>query len=331
MSLVVRNKRKHQTDDRKLKKVCSVGSCTGTGDEKTYNAYKMTRQPGVKVDRILLGLTFRNDAFYFNDTLYKCVWSWRLLQQERSHFNKLVLSDIEIHLTFTSLHPRQLENLLGLMPWTRITTPFKPDGEDERLPNSDEIIQMVADQFQVPVASRKTFMSLLLTKMGLHFYLVHICDKDLAKKQQELIPEEILKNVERLDAPELKDHFDIISYYYGEISCDNTGCLLKEWNFYMCYKFDKNEQNVCLFPETEGEATLSDTANFAFIMVVDYMPGFYKIRRIGQTGLPVFFCDGSIELAYQYNANIKNTLELAQIIAHELRPPQNDNEMDQEN
>ncbi|CAG8857272.1 44248_t:CDS:1, partial [Gigaspora margarita] len=107
----------------------------------------------------------------------------------------------------------------------------------------------------------------------------------------------------------------------------------------------------------EGEATLSNTANFAFIMLVDYMPGFYKIRRMraglpeqdnrrltninsyflgsefsfvgGQTGLPVFFSDGSIEIAYQYNANIENTLELAQIIAQELRPPQNDNAMDQ--
>ncbi|CAG8816985.1 2459_t:CDS:2 [Gigaspora margarita] len=328
MSLVVGNKRKHQTDDRKSKKVCSVGSCTGTGDKKTYNACKMTRQPGVKVDRILLGPIFRNDAFYFNDTLYKLVWFWKLLQQERPHFNKLVLSDIVIHLTFTSLHPGQLGNLLGLMPWTRITTPFKPDGEDEHLPNSDEIIQMVADQFQVPVAGRKTFMSPLLMKMGLHFYLIHICDKDLAKKQQELIPEEILKNVKRLDAPESKDHFDIISYHYGELSYDNT-------------------------------ATLSNIANFAFIMVVDYMPGFYKIRRMhaglpeqddrritntnsyflgsefsfvgGQTGLPVFFSDRSIELAYQYNANIENTLELAQIIVHKLRPPQNDNAMDQEN
>ncbi|CAG8839000.1 33455_t:CDS:1, partial [Gigaspora margarita] len=194
MSLVMGNKRKRQTDDRKSKKVCSVGSCTGTGDEKTYNVCKMARQPGVKVDRILLGPTFRNDAFYFNDTLYKCVWSWRLLQQERPRFNKLVLSDIAIHLTFTSLHPGQLGNLLELMPWTRITTPFKPDDEDERLPNSGEIIQMVANQFQVPVAGGKTFMSPLLTKMGLHFYLVRICDKDLAKKQQELIPEEILKN-----------------------------------------------------------------------------------------------------------------------------------------
>ncbi|KAF0488264.1 hypothetical protein F8M41_022351 [Gigaspora margarita] len=352
MSLVVENKRKRQNDDRKSKKVWNVGPCTGTGDEKTYNACKITRQSGVKVDRILLSPTFRNDAFYFNDTLYKRVWSWRWLQGERPHFNKLVLSDIAIHLTFTSVHPGQLGNLLGLMLWSRITTQFTPTDEEPRLPNSDEILQMVTDQFQVPVAGGKTFMSPLLTKMGLYFYLMHICDKDLAKKQEELTPEEILKNVEKLDDPELKDHFDIISYHYGEISCDNTRCLLKDWNFYMCYKFDKNEQNVCLFPEAGGEATLSDTANFAFIMVVDYMPGFYKIRRMraglpeqdgrhltnrnsyflgsefsftgGQTGLPVFFSDGSIELAYQYNANIENTLELAQIIARELRP-QNDN------
>ncbi|CAG8841696.1 11976_t:CDS:1, partial [Gigaspora margarita] len=48
MSLVVGNKRKRQDDNRKSKKVCSIGPCTGTGDEKTYNACKMTIQSGVK-------------------------------------------------------------------------------------------------------------------------------------------------------------------------------------------------------------------------------------------------------------------------------------------
>ncbi|RIB06665.1 hypothetical protein C2G38_2046622 [Gigaspora rosea] len=283
---------------KERKAPCSVGSCTGTGDEKTYNAYKIARPEGVKVDRISLGPTFKNDQFYFNDTLYKCVWSRRLLQGDRPRFKKLVLSDITIHLTFTSVHPGQLGNLVGLAPWGRMMTPFRPNGEEEedRVPNGEEVAQMVMEQFQVPVS--------------------------------------------------------------GEISCKNTGCLLKESNFYMCYKFDKNEQNVCLHTEVEGEATVSDTANFAFIIVVDYMPGFYKIRRLratlpgednrrltnqasyflgsefsfagGQTGLPVFISDGSIEIAYQYNASIENTFALARVIAQELRGGGNDNAMDQD-
>ncbi|CAG8818750.1 25801_t:CDS:1, partial [Gigaspora rosea] len=39
----------------------------------------------------------------------------------------------------------------------------------------------------------------------------------------------------------------------------------------------------------------------------------------GQTGLPVFISDGSIEIAYQYNASIENTFALARVIAQELR------------
>ncbi|CAG8633334.1 18482_t:CDS:2 [Gigaspora rosea] len=113
----------------------------------------MARPEGVKVDRISLSPTFKNDQFYFNDTLYKLVWSWRLLQGDRPRFEKLILSDISIHLTFTSVHPGQLGNLVGLALWDRMTTPFKPNEEEERVPNGDEVAQMVMEQFKVPVAS----------------------------------------------------------------------------------------------------------------------------------------------------------------------------------
>ncbi|RIB09466.1 hypothetical protein C2G38_2044285 [Gigaspora rosea] len=330
---------------KKRKAPCSIGSCTGTGDKKTYNACKIARPEGVKVDRISLGPTFRNNQFYFNDTLYKRVWPWRLLQGDRPRFEKL--------------HPGQLGNLVGLAPWGRMMTPFKPNKEEEeRVPNGEEVAQVVMEQFQVPVSGGKSFLSPLLANMRLHFYLVHICDENLAKKNEELTPEEILKNVKNLDLPELKDYFNVISYHYEEISCESTNCLLKESKFYMCYKFDKNEQNVCLHTEVEGETTVSDTANFAFIIIVDYMPGFYKIKRLcatlpgednrrltnqasyflgsefsfasRQTGLLVFISDGLIKIAYQYNASIENTFALAQVIAQELKGGGNDNAMDQD-
>ncbi|CAG8819795.1 8497_t:CDS:1, partial [Racocetra fulgida] len=92
---------------------------------------------------------------------------------------------------------------------------------------------------------------------------------------------DILKNSEKLDNPELNDNFDILATYYSEISCDNTGCLLKDWNFYMCYQFDKDERNVCMLPEEdEINTNIFDTANFALIVIVDYMQGFFKIRRL---------------------------------------------------
>ncbi|CAG8835002.1 4195_t:CDS:1, partial [Racocetra persica] len=127
----------------------------------------------------------------------------------------------------------------------------------------------------------------------------------------------------------------------------------------LCYQFDKDEQKVCLLPEdNENQMNLFDTANFALIMVVDYMPGFLKMRRLrtkipppdptqpnnpdpryiternsyflgqqfsfnaGQTGLPVYFSDGEIEIAYRYNADIENSMELARAIVAQLNQQQ---------
>ncbi|CAG8841492.1 927_t:CDS:1, partial [Racocetra persica] len=197
-----------------------------------------------------------------------------LFQQERPKFNKLILSDIAIRLVFTSVHTGQIGNLVGIAPFNDMDS------------NKFNIRQLV-NHYKVPVAGGETMMTPLLSKMGLNFYLVRICDKDLAKKtQDDITPADILKNPEKLDNPELKDGFEILAKYYGEISCDNTGCLLKDWNFYLCYQFDKDEQRVCLLPEdNEIQMNLFDTANFALIMVVDYMPGFLKMRRL-RTKIP---------------------------------------------
>ncbi|RIB24439.1 hypothetical protein C2G38_2168565 [Gigaspora rosea] len=238
--------------------------------------------------------------------------------------------DLKNKYYFISVHPEQLGNLVGLALWGRMMILFKPNKEEEeRVPNGDEVAQMVMEQFQVPVSGAKSFLSPLLANMQLYFYLVCICNKDLAKKQEEFTSEEILKNVENLDSPELKDYFNVISYHYGEISCKNTSCLLKESNFYMCYKFDKNKQNVCLYPAVEGEATLSDTANFAFIIVVDYMPGFYKIRRLHAT-LPE---EDNRKLTNQASYFLGSEFsfaggQTARVIAQELRQGGNDNAMD---
>ncbi|CAG8823153.1 13636_t:CDS:2, partial [Gigaspora margarita] len=126
--------------------------------------------------------------------------------------------------------------------------------------------------------------------------------------------------VERLDDSKLKDYFDIISYHYSEILCENTGCLIKDSNFYMCYKFNKSEQNVCLFPEKE--AALSDNKNNRNGQLDNRTSYFLETEFFvadKQTGLQVYISNGSIKLVYTYNASIKNSFELAKIIANELR------------
>ncbi|CAG8814182.1 6384_t:CDS:1, partial [Gigaspora rosea] len=54
MSLVLNKRKRIANDTKSVKRPYSVGSCTGTGDEKTYNACKMARPSSIKIDRILL-------------------------------------------------------------------------------------------------------------------------------------------------------------------------------------------------------------------------------------------------------------------------------------
>jgi hypothetical protein len=202
--------------------------------------------------------------------------------------------------------------------------------------------------------------------MKLTFYLVNVCDPVIAKLRNPN-PQQILKNVEDLENHQLQPYFDIMLKKEGIISCETTGCLLKDTTLHMCYKFDKNEQKVCVLPEQEeGDAIMFNNANFALITVVNYMNRFFKTRRIrsrlqntdqryltnidsfflgeqfsfpgGDSGIPVYTSDGSIELAYKYGATIDNITAIATIVAQQMQQqvvpgnnrPNNGEEMEEE-
>ena len=344
----------------KSKKVCSIGTCV-VGDESSYNACKQLRPPNSKVDRINLGPMISNDeakTLVYNDTLYSRFGVWRLLQQNDKWLStRLVLSDISIHIRFTSIHTGQIGNLIGIAPWGRMILPPTPpvqneDGDEEEQPPHQPELQphQLVDHYKLPTVGRNVLLTPLLSKMRLHFYLVRICDKALAKKSgRNIVPDDVFRDVENLDDPKIRnDKLDVLAHHVGEIDCDNTGCLLKDWNFYMCYKFPKEETRVCkLEEEDEGDSNTFDTANFAFIIAVDYMPGFFKMRRLrsklpnnderfipdqttyllgeqfsfsaGQTGVPVYMSDGSIEIAYRYDESLEGTMELSRSLIRQLK------------
>ncbi|CAG8819730.1 5003_t:CDS:2, partial [Racocetra fulgida] len=111
----------------------------------------------------------------------------------RSKFNKLILSDIAIHLVFTSIYTGQIGNLIGIAPFAGIGQ------NNENIGVNELNAQQLMNHYKIPVA------------------------RDLAKKtQNDITPANILKNSEKLDNLELKDNFDILATYYDEISCDNT-------------------------------------------------------------------------------------------------------------
>ena len=105
---------------------------------------------------------------------------------------------------------------------------------------------------------------------------------------------------------------------------------------------------VCkLEEEDEGDSIIFDMANFVFIIAVDYMPGFFKIRKLrtklpnndarfindqasyllgtqfsfggGQTGIPVYMSGGSIEVAYRYDESFEGKMELGRSLIRQLR------------
>jgi hypothetical protein len=328
----------------KKRKICKIGTC---GDETFYNDCKFARGPNVKVDRINFGAELGqvdadglNPPLVYKDSLFKRLWYWRLLQEKRPQFPNILLQDISIHITLTSVHTGQIGNLIGIAPWPGMMA----DGQNQ-IARAE-----ILEHYQLPTpGGRRDLLAPLLTPMGLTFYLVRICDKNIAKKSEARIqPGDVLKSLEDLENHELPDHFEILAKHEAEISCDNTGCLLREHHLYMCYKFDKDESKVCLLPEEEeGDAIIYDTGNFALILVVNYMNGFYKARRLrgtlpqadqrylnevntlylgqqfsfggGQTGLPVFFSDGAIEVAYKFNTNIENLTEIVRVVRNGLR------------
>ncbi|CAG8790557.1 23490_t:CDS:2, partial [Racocetra persica] len=126
------------------KKPCVIGTCS-VGDEGAYNAYQVKRPSESKVDRINFGATFANNELFYNDTVYKL---------------------------FTSVHTGQIRNLLEIAPLEGIGNTVFGDLTD----------QQWVDHYKIPVAEGATLLTPLLSKMGLNFYLVRICDKDLAKK-----------------------------------------------------------------------------------------------------------------------------------------------------
>ncbi|CAG8789969.1 7262_t:CDS:2, partial [Racocetra persica] len=136
---------------------------TSAGDENAFNACGEKRPEGSKVNRINFGPTLHNDRLFYNDTVYKRINLWRLFQEKENkpRFSKLVLSDISIHLVFTSVHTRQIENLVGIAPWL--------------------------------------------------YY------QQIKKTQNDITPEEILVDMNKLDKLELKDYFQILAEYYGKL------------------------------------------------------------------------------------------------------------------
>lgn len=265
------------------KKVCSVGVC-GKVDE--YNLCRYRRPPGVIINKLDLNPTRNNEGVTEFKRMGSRFFSFPFLQ-ENPKFDKIKLLDVSIKLNLTSYHAKEITETINVPEEiTKLLSPFKID-----------------------------------------LYLVRICDLELSKKKK-LDLSDILKNPNIIQDHQLKDKIDILMHHPVVISC-SSDCLFQSHEITMCREFDKNEQNVCVLSRNTDENIVYDTANYRFMMIIDYMDFLYQSKLLntdlseerklelgdkyninnGNSGIPVFFTSGIIEIAFAPDIKEYQTIE----------------------
>ena len=162
----------------------------------------------------------------------------------------------------------------------------------------------------------------MLSLMKLKFYIIEICDIDIARKSNpdidEIIVDGDLQNIQFRDkiTPKVK--------YELDIPCN--GCRFEDYEVIMCMDLEK--MKVCILFKNEDEPEVFDKGNYAFIMFVDYLNWMYEFKQIdnnktiarelgidfelekGNSGTPAFFNGGYVEASFMMDINNKEVLNL---------------------
>ncbi|CAG8833081.1 10954_t:CDS:1, partial [Cetraspora pellucida] len=167
---------------------------------------------------------------------------------------------------------------------------------------------------QINIPGTETPLSPLFSPFKINLYLVQICEEQLAKKK-DLTIEDVLVDPSDLIYHKFKDTVIPIVDYSVVIPCDN-GCTFNNHVITMCRRFAKDEEKVCILSKGTNENIIYNTANLRLIMIIDYMDHLYQLNvrnkdmlyndklklgvnpGDGETGYPVFFTNGFIEIAY---------------------------------
>ena len=266
---------------KKIKKSnsCYVGSCKT--DNPTSSKCKSNRNYFTLVNGIRTRTYSNFEQTHFYHSLMKNRYDYKpLFQEDRSEFangviNK-VLSDIEVEYILYSYHGKEPISISG------------------KIENDNTLLLPIKGQ--------------MINK----FYLVNVCDLEIAKKPK-LKPEEIVIDPLYPGTTELQKYFNILAEVEFTINCE-TECLFNQHNLLLCYNIPNDEKHVCIASANKNENIVFNKGGvYAIIRITSYLDFAIDIRenndkkfdfgyddnlKIGSVGYSVLFREINIEAAY---------------------------------
>ncbi|CAG8800149.1 25463_t:CDS:2 [Dentiscutata erythropus] len=176
----------------------------------------------------------------------------------------------------------------------------------------------------LPTQRGNTVITPLLSPMTIQFHIVEICNPDLAKKEVVILDDILLDK----DLKKIQFKNTIKSRLKETLTIECADCEFTFDEIIICFNLDK--LHVCLNSAEEDEMRIFDKANFAFLMIVDYMNWMYQFKRKNtnnndgeiyllrenfnllnsNSGISAFFSGGYIEYAWRPDMKDEPTLIL---------------------
>ncbi|CAG8786318.1 16843_t:CDS:1, partial [Racocetra fulgida] len=266
-------------------KACVVAFCN---DTQRINKCIGKRDPEATTETFETIKPLNNRIFY--EPLDKRFTYFRLFQEIENRGDKLELHDVILTFEVTSYHRLDSTELLELpvgvdMEGDDITTNITPIQED----------------------------------LELKFYLIEICDKEIAVQPDPGIGD-ILLDRDFKDI-QFREYINPIMEYTEKIGCE--GCMFQNHVFEFCIDFGKLK--VCKLEIDENDAKTFDKGNYAFVIIMDYMDWMYKFKKttgtnhpenLGETfdldngncGIPLFITNLTMEFTWKPHEDFTNNI-----------------------
>jgi len=175
-------------------------------------------------------------------------------------------------------------------------------------------------ELQTNSTQTTTITSVISNKLKLKFYLLEICDKEIAK-QIDPPSGDIFLNRDLHDV-QFREYFTSRMEFEYDINCG--GCQYEPHNFVFC--LDLKKQKVCqLDNDDKSEAKVFNQGNYVFVIVIDYFNWMYqfKLKRgepnaskfgeefnvaTGDCGIPLFINHLKLETTWKPDFSSSNPM-----------------------
>ncbi|RIB01212.1 hypothetical protein C2G38_2231525 [Gigaspora rosea] len=210
----------------------------------------------------------------------------RLFQKINTKQKNLELHDIVVQFKFTSVHNEDIQK-----------------------------------RTQIPIFNGKTInITPLVESLKLKFFIIEICDKDIATHSNPTINDIILTG----DIQNIQFRNYIEPHLETEYTINCTGCEYQNHEVNLCLNL--NKLKVYILENDDNNIKIFNEGNFALFVFVDYCNMFYKFKREkgdidylefgenfssteGKSGIPLFFHGGSIETSWKQDFESSSAID----------------------